>query len=330
MKIVIGGGAGFIGAPLGRALVAMGHKVTAADNLSTGFRSSRDKEVELAKGDIDQPRFLARIFDKVRPDLYVHLAGQKDVAASWEDPATDSAKTVGSFLGALGACRTTTVPRVLLVSTGEVLTPPEGGEEGPLDPLMPVRPLSPYGASHALCEFYLDSFSRLLPMKTLIARLAPVFGPGQTTVGEGGLIGLAIRQTLLKSSQNPPAIPGNGRRMRDYIFIDDAVEALLHLIIKDFRNRIRMLPPDFPFNLRTIFRHRLQDKGHFFRRPHLSLPKKDRGARREDMAAGDPVLPDEPVHKSPRPRGVRVGHDDQVDRHWMAFLKKSTVRAIPS
>ncbi len=233
LKIVIGGGAGFIGAPLGRALVAMGHKVTAADNLSTGFRSSRDKEVELAKGDIDQPRFLARIFDKVRPDLYVHLAGQKDVAASWEDPATDSAKTVGSFLGALGACRTTTVPRVLLVSTGEVLTPPEGGEEGPLDPLMPVRPLSPYGASHALCEFYLDSFSRLLPMKTLIARLAPVFGPGQTTVGEGGLIGLAIRQTLLKSSQNPPAIPGNGRRMRDYIFIDDAVEALLHLIIKE-------------------------------------------------------------------------------------------------
>ncbi len=233
LKIVIGGGAGFIGAPLGRALVAMGHKVTAADNLSTGFRISRDKDVELAKGDLDQSRFLVRIFEKLRPDLYVHLAGQKDVSASWEDPSSDSTHTVGSFLGVLGACRTMTVPRILLVSTGEVLTPPEGSEDRPLDPLLPIRPLSPYGASHALCEFYLDSFARFLPMKTTIVRLAPVFGPGQTTVGEGGLIGLAIRQTLLKNSQNPPAIPGNGRRMRDYIFIDDAVEALLHLIIKE-------------------------------------------------------------------------------------------------
>ncbi len=233
LNIVIGGGAGFIGAPLGRALVSMGHNVTAADNLSTGFRTSRDKDVLLAKGDLSHSKFLVRLFEKVRPDLYIHLAGQKDVQVSWEDPAADSVHTVGAFLGVLDACRTMTVPRILFASTGEVLTPPEGSESQAMDPLQPVQPLSPYGASHTLCEFYLESFSRFLPIKTTIARLAPVYGPGQSTDGEGGLVGLAIRQTLLKNSQNPPAIPGNGRRMRDYIYIDDVVEALLHIILKE-------------------------------------------------------------------------------------------------
>ena len=233
LNIVIGGGAGFIGAPLGRALVSMGHNVTAADNLSTGFRTSRDKEVLLAKGDLSHPKFLIRLFENVRPDLYIHLAGQKDVQASWENPAEDSSQTLGAFLGVLAACRIMTVPRILLASTGEALTPSEGFESQAMDPLEPVHPLSPYGASHALCEFYLESFARFLPIKTAIARLAPVFGPGQSTDGEGGLVGLAIRQTLLKNSQNPPAIPGNGRRMRDYIYIDDVVEALLHIILKE-------------------------------------------------------------------------------------------------
>jgi len=252
LNIVIGGGAGFIGAPLGRALVTMGHNVTAADDLSTGFRTSRDKDVTLAKGDLSQSRFLVRLFEKVRPDLYIHLAGQKDVQSSWEDPSQDSIHTVGEFLGVLEACRTMTVPRILLVSTGEVLTPPNGDESRSLDPLLPIRPLSPYGASHALCEFYLESFARFLPIKTTIARLAPVYGPGQTTNGEGGMIGLAIRQTLLKNSQNPPAIPGNGRRMRDYIYIDDVVEGLLHLIVKE-REGIFHIGSGVPQSDRDIF-----------------------------------------------------------------------------
>ena len=233
MNIIIGGGAGFLGSHLGRALASMGHQVTAVDNLSTGFRSSRDKEVSLAKGDLDQPKFMTRLIEKCRPSLYIHVAGQNDVQNSWEDPQGDSTKTVGSFLGVLQASRAMTIPWVMLISTGEVLTPPNEEGPEPLDPAMPIHPMTPYGASHALCEFYLDSYAKFLSMKKTIVRMAPVYGPGQTTLGEGGIVGLAIRQTLLKNTQNPPAIPGTGRRMRDYVYIDDAIEALLHLILHE-------------------------------------------------------------------------------------------------
>ncbi len=230
MNIVIGGGAGFIGSHLGRALAGMGHNVSAADNLSTGFRSSRDKDVSLVKGDLEQSKFLVRLFEKVRPSIYIHIAGQNDISTSWEDPVEDYRRTVGGILGVLQACRTETVHRIILVSSGEVLTPSPGTESEPLDPQLPVNPLSPYGVSHAASEFYLESFAKLLSLKSTIVRFAPVYGPGQTTTGEGGVIGFAIRQTLLKSTQNPPSISGNGLRRRDYIYIDDAVEAILHLI----------------------------------------------------------------------------------------------------
>jgi len=232
VNIVIGGGAGFIGASLGRVLASMGHRVTAADDMSTGYRSSRDRVVDLAKGKLEESRFLMKIFDKTMPDLYIHAAGQRDIIRSWEDPVSDLERTAHGFLGVLEACRSA-LPRVLFLSTGEVLTPPKGQEAEPLGGEMPLRPVSPYGASHALCEFYLETFSRRFNLRSTIVRLSPVYGPGQTTYGEGGLVGSAIRQTLINSSANPPTIPGNGGRIRDFIYIDDAVEGLVRVILQE-------------------------------------------------------------------------------------------------
>ena len=103
----------------------------------------------------------------------------------------------------------------------------------PLSEEMPLSPISPYGITHALAEFSLTALSDSHATRQTIVRLAPVYGPGQTVSGEGGIIGSAIRQTLLRSSVNPPAIPGNGARLRDYLYIDDAIEALLHIISRD-------------------------------------------------------------------------------------------------
>ena len=252
LNIVIGGGAGFIGAALGRVLVSMGHRVTAADDLSTGYRSSRDSIVELAKGKLEHSKFLIKVFEKATPDLYIHAAGQRDIIRSWEDPVGDLERTAHGFLGVLEACRAVFLPRILLVSTGEVLTPEKGGESTPLGEGVPIRPVSPYGSSHALCEFYLENFSRRQNQKTTIVRMAPVYGPGQTTYGEGGLVGSAIRQTLLRSAANPPTIPGNGGRIRDFLYIDDAIEGLLQIILKD-KTGIYHLGSGTPQSDRNLF-----------------------------------------------------------------------------
>jgi UDP-glucose 4-epimerase len=228
----------------------MGHTVTAADDLSTGYRSSRDSSVELAKGKLEQSKFLVRVFEKSRPDLYIHAAGQRDIVRSWEDPVGDLEKTAHGFLGVLEACQTVSLSRIMLLSTGEVLTPSK--DEDSLSEETQIRPVSPYGGSHALCEFYLDSFSRRLNIKPAIVRLSPVYGPGQTTYGEGGLVGSAIRQTLLKSANNPPTIPGNGGRVRDFIYIDDAIEGLLQIILQD-KTGIYHLGSGIPRSDRHIF-----------------------------------------------------------------------------
>lgn len=252
MNIIIGGGAGFIGAALGRVLATMGHDVTAVDDLSTGFRSSRDGSVTLVKGSLDRAPVMARLFAKLSPDLYVHLAGQRDMIRSWEDSSGDLERTGHGFLGVLEACRTVAVPRILLVSTGEVLTPAPGQETIPLSEDAPLRPVSPYGASHALCEIYLENYARWLNIRSSVVRLAPVYGPGQTTYGEGGLVGTAIRQTLLRTPANPPTIPGNGGRVRDFIFIDDAIEGLVRIILRESQG-IFHLGSGVPRSDREIF-----------------------------------------------------------------------------
>ena len=233
MNIVIGGGAGFIGAPLGRALARMGHNVTAIDDMSTGYRSSRDAPVALVRGSLEDPKFVSRVIERALPSLYIHVAGQPDVRLSWERPAWDNQRTAGAVLGVLEAGRMAAIPWILLISSGEVFGTAAGGGRLPLSEDLPLTPLSPYGISHALAEFSLKSLTDPHTTRQTIVRLSPVYGPGQTVSGEGGIIGSAIRQTLLRSSVNPPAIPGNGVRIRDYVFIDDAIEALLHIISRD-------------------------------------------------------------------------------------------------
>ena len=233
MNIVIGGGAGFIGAPLARALSRMGHNVTVIDDMSTGYRTSRDASVPLVKGSLDDPKFVSRVIERTLPSLYIHLAGQPDVRLSWERPSWDNQRTTGAILGVLEASRMASIPWIILVSSGEVLGNAGEGSRAPLSEERPLSPLSPYGISHAQAEFALASLSDSHSTRQTIVRLAPVYGPGQTVAGEGGLIGSAIRQTLLRSSVNPAAISGNGVRVRDYVYIDDAIEALLHIISRD-------------------------------------------------------------------------------------------------
>ena len=233
VNIVIGGGAGFIGAPLARALSRMGHNVTAIDDMSTGYRSSRDSPVPLVKGSLDDSKFVARVIERTLPSLYIHLASQPDLRLSWESPAWDIQRTAGAIMGVLEAGRLASIPWILLVSSGEVLGNAGEKDRSPLSERTTIAPFSPYGISHAFAEFSLASLSDPHATRQTVVRLSPVYGPGQTVAGEGGLIGSAIRQTLLRSSVNPPAIPGNGGRVRDYVYIDDAVEALLHIISRD-------------------------------------------------------------------------------------------------
>jgi len=220
MKAVVTGGAGFIGAQLGGALLRDGHEVIVVDDLSTGVAEHVPPGAEFFKGCITDAELLRTAF--AGADVVLHHAARRAVAQSVEDPIeTDRINTSGT-LRVLVAAKDAGVRRVILASSSSVYG---GGDGSPSRETDPPRPQSPYAASKLAGEQYGRVFHQLFGLETVILRYFNVYGPGQRPDAPyAAVVPLFIRALL---SDQTPVIEGDGLQSRDFTFIEDVVAANL-------------------------------------------------------------------------------------------------------
>jgi UDP-glucose 4-epimerase len=219
MKVVVTGGAGFIGSNIADAFVARGDEVLVIDDLSTGREANIPGAAKLERHDVRSPE-ASRALVAFRPDVLCHHAAQLDVRVSVGDPCHDADVNVVGSLRLLEACREAGTRRVLFASTGGAIY----GEQDvfPCDETHATRPISPYGCAKLAVEHYLYYYAAVHGFRTTSLRYANVYGPRQSPHGEAGVVAIFARKLL---SGVVPVINGDGAQTRDFVYVGDVVRA---------------------------------------------------------------------------------------------------------
>ena len=220
-KILVTGGAGFIGSHITDALIDAGHDVHVVDNLSGGRRENVHSKAVFHEVDIQSPE-IRDIMTDAKFEVLVHLAAQMDVRKSVADPVFDSQVNVGGLLNLMEAGRMTGLKKVIFSSTGGAIY----GEPdyAPQDEAHPLRPLSPYGITKLCSEKYLAFYEHAYGIQYVALRYGNVYGPRQNPHGEAGVVAIFTQRML---SKEPVFINGTGEQTRDYVYVDDVVRANL-------------------------------------------------------------------------------------------------------
>lgn len=250
MKVLVTGGAGFIGSHLVDKLIKQGHKVIVIDNLSTGRKENltpaffkkggANSNAKFYQLDIQSPK-ISEIFKKEKIEIVFHLAAQIDVRKSVEEPIEDAKNNILGSLNILENCKKFGVKKIIFSSTGGAIY--GDTEVVPTSESYPALPLSPYGVAKLTTEKYLNYYYKVFELPYISLRLANVYGPRQNSEGEidetlshlsasshsrstceAGVVAIFCHK-LLKNEQ--PFIFGDGNQTRDYIFVDDVVEAAI-------------------------------------------------------------------------------------------------------
>ncbi len=227
MKILVTGGAGFIGSHVAEALQAQGHAVHVLDDLSSGTPEHVPEGTVFHEMDVRDAAVEA-LWAQERFDVLVHHAAQMDVRRSVADPRFDADVNVLGLLNLMEAGRRNGLRRVIFASTGGAIY----GEPdyAPQDEAHPMRPLSPYGITKLTTEHYLFYYEQQYGIRYVALRYANVYGPRQNPHGEAGVVAIFARR-LLEGRQ--PVIYGDGRQTRDYVFVGDVVRANLAALAYD-------------------------------------------------------------------------------------------------
>jgi UDP-glucose 4-epimerase len=220
-KVLVTGGAGFIGSHVVDALVARGDRVWVVDDLSSGRRDQVNSSASFAEMDIADPA-LRDLFQDVEFDLVSHHAAQIDVRVSVTDPARDATVNVLGLLNVLEGAREAGTERVIYVSSGGVVYGEP--EQVPTPESAPKLPLSPYGVAKLSGEQYLYYYREVHGLEYVALRYANVYGPRQDPHGEAGVV--AIFCDRLQSGEEL-TIFGDGEQTRDYVYVQDVVSANL-------------------------------------------------------------------------------------------------------
>jgi UDP-glucose 4-epimerase len=221
MRVLVTGGAGFIGSHVTDALLARGDDVAVVDDLSRGRVARLDAHVTLHKLSVTDAPALNDVVQAFAPELICHLAAQIDVVASVAAPAEDAQVNVVGMVNLLEAARRADA-RVAFASSGGALY----GRDAPIPSREDVLPLpeSPYGIAKYCAEQYVGLYNRLHGTRHSVLRLANVYGPRQDPAGDAGVITIFCNSAL-KGEQ--PTIYGDGTQTRDYVYVGDTVRAFL-------------------------------------------------------------------------------------------------------
>jgi UDP-glucose 4-epimerase len=261
MKVLVTGGAGFIGSHVVDRLIMEGHDAVIVDNLVTGKRRNINRAARFYKMDIQSWR-LERVFRNERPNVVMHLAAQMDVRKSVENPMFDAQVNVLGTLNVLQQAVKHGARKVIFSSSGGAIY----GEQEiyPAPETHVTKPLSPYGLSKLCGEQYLSYYQRISGLQAVSLRYANVYGPRQDPEGEAGVVAIFI-QKMLNNEQ--AVINGNGRQTRDFVFVDDVVEANLAMIGQDTQGTFNV-GTGVETSINDLFRILVQHTGSYCKEMH--------------------------------------------------------------
>jgi UDP-glucose 4-epimerase len=227
MKVLVTGGAGFIGSHVVDTYIDHGYEVVVVDDLSTGRMSNLNPAASFYQMDIRSPR-LAEVFAKERPDFVNHHAAQMNVRRSVDDPLFDADVNIRGSINLIECARNSKIKRFVYISTGGAVY----GEPVylPCDEKHPIIPICPYGASKHTVEHYLYMYYFNYGLKYTVLRYPNVYGPRQDPHGEAGVIAIFTGQML---AGEQVIINGDGENTRDYVFVGDCARANLLALEKN-------------------------------------------------------------------------------------------------
>lgn len=219
MKILVTGGAGFIGSHVVDQFIEAGHDVVVVDNLSTGREKNLNPKARFYRVDIRDPE-LRKVFEIEKPEVVDHHAAQMNVRRSVADPIYDADVNVRGSVHLLELCREYGVRKIIYISSGGAVY----GEPIylPCDEEHPVRPLCPYGLTKYAFELYLYIYQQNYGIDYTVFRYPNVYGPRQDPLGEAGVIAIFTGQML---RGKPVTIYGTGDQVRDYVHVYDCARA---------------------------------------------------------------------------------------------------------
>ncbi|MEM9703678.1 MAG: NAD-dependent epimerase/dehydratase family protein, partial [Planctomycetota bacterium] len=227
MKILVTGGAGFIGSHIVDDLLAAGHQATVIDDLSSGFRKNLPGDVPLHVVDIRDADAVQTVIAKERPDRICHQAAQMSVSRSVREPVFDAETNVIGLLNVCEAGRQVGVDRIVFASSGGALY---GDVTEPADEDHPLLPIAPYGITKKVGEDYLKFYSLQYGLTTVALRYSNVYGPRQNPHGEAGVVAIFAKNLL---AGQPITVNGDGKYSRDYVHATDVSAANLAALTGD-------------------------------------------------------------------------------------------------
>lgn len=229
MKVLVTGGAGFIGSHVVDRLIEAGVEVVVVDDLSSGKRDAVNPQARFYQADIGSDD-IRDIFERERFDSVDHHAAQMNVRRSVDDPVFDARVNILGSLQLLQAAVATGVKKVVFASTGGAIY----GEQRtfPADERHETWPLSPYGVAKLAVEKYLTYYEAVYGLPHVALRYANVYGPRQDPHGEAGVVAIFSEHLL---GAEPAVINGDGEQTRDFVYVDDVVRANVLAVTTDLR-----------------------------------------------------------------------------------------------
>ena len=222
MRILVTGGAGFIGSHIVDQCVALGHEVAIVDNLweeGGGKKENLNSKATFYRADITDEATLQKIFDEVRPEIVSHQAAQHSVAISTKNPQLDARVNVLGLLNVLTNCTRIGTRKIIFASSGATYGTPA---RLPIDEEVPQRPESPYGITKMVTEHYLRYWQEANGLTYTALRYGNVYGPRQDPNGEAGVIAIFAKRFLNHDSVR---IDWDGEQQKDYVFVEDVARA---------------------------------------------------------------------------------------------------------
>jgi len=265
LKVLVTGGAGFIGSHVVDALILEGHAVVEVDDLSSGRRENVNPAAKFYQLDILDPQ-LREVFQMESPDVVNHHAAQVDVRRSMADPLFDAQVNILGSLNVLENAREHGVDSFIYASTGGAVY----GEPSylPCDEDHPVNPICPYGVSKLAVERYVAYYGHAYGLRHTILRYPNVYGPRQDPLGEAGVVAIFARR-MLRGEQ--VVINGSGEQERDFVYVDDIVAANL-LALDDLNGEIYNLGAGVGTSINQLFAI-MKSLGGYARDPIYGPPK---------------------------------------------------------